>query len=84
MLFRSKDAAKIAERIRAAVEKHRFQLQDGTVITVTVSVGYAERDAGDSVQSLLEKADKALYAAKNTGRNRACMYQPSAGELEGK
>lgn len=79
-----KDAAKIAERIRAAVEKHRFQLQDGTVITVTVSVGYAERDAGDSVQSLLEKADKALYVAKNTGRNRACMYQPSAGEQEGK
>jgi len=67
------NAAKVAERIRTAIEKNSISLQDGSIISVTVSVGYAERTDGDTVKSLLEKADQALYNAKNTGRNRTCF-----------
>ncbi len=38
---------------------------------VTCSVGYTELDDADTVESLLQRADEALYAAKSAGRNRA-------------
>jgi diguanylate cyclase (GGDEF)-like protein len=42
-------------------------------VTVTVSIGVAEAAAGDTVASLLGRADRALYEAKRTGRNRVCV-----------
>jgi PleD family two-component response regulator len=39
-----------------------------------VSIGFAEREKSDSVESLIGKADKALYQAKQHNRNRICMY----------
>jgi len=42
----------------------------GQRITVTVSCGVAEYSAGDSAQTLMERADNALYEAKRAGRNR--------------
>ena len=44
---------------------------------VTISVGVAALGAGDTPQSLLERADVCLYAAKRSGRNRVSA---SAGE----
>lgn len=68
------DAAVVAERIRAAVEKAAFKLPDqwGAIepVRVTVSVGAAtfpdDALVGDS---LVRAADQALYAAKSAGRN---------------
>ncbi|MND07591.1 diguanylate cyclase [compost metagenome] len=37
---------------------------------VTISVGVASLQAGDTAQSLIERADTCLYAAKRAGRNR--------------
>ena len=37
---------------------------------VSVSAGYAERHAGESAHSLMERADAALYVSKRSGRNR--------------
>ncbi len=62
-------AAVIAERIRAAVAEADFSglgLESG----VTVSVGTATLTDADSPESLLARADRALYAAKAAGRNR--------------
>jgi len=68
-------AEALAERIRRAVERSRcaWQGQDLGVtlsIGVTVSVGAAEFVAGRTERDLIEAADRALYLAKQAGRNR--------------
>ena len=68
------DNAKIiAERLRAGVEKIRIALSTGKVINVTISVGFTERKDGDSVETIIKRADDALYHAKESGRNRVCL-----------
>ncbi|MCY2926346.1 MAG: diguanylate cyclase [Planctomycetota bacterium] len=64
-------AAVVAERIRAAVAAINLATPGGG-ISVTVSTGVADMDSGgaESYQHLLALADKALYAAKQQGRNR--------------
>lgn len=68
----SDDAIKIGEEIREIVAK---QTRERLGIAVTVSVGVAGfPQDGDSLSSILEKADRALYQAKEKGRNRVCKY----------
>ncbi len=64
------DAVGFAERVRETVAAHPFRY-DGTDIPVTVSLGVADTtgEAGISSQELIQRADKALYRAKNEGRN---------------
>jgi len=62
-------AAMVAERIRRKIGDIPMQLSDRE-ITVTVSMGIAVAGASDSVESLVERADKALYNAKHGGRNQ--------------
>ena len=63
-------AVLIAERIRAAIEALRIETTMGR-LAVTVSLGCASlTNQIGSVQDLLAVADKALYTAKETGRNR--------------
>ena len=64
----------VAERIRAAIQATTVRLADGTVLSVTASIGLASRQVGDSVESILRKADEALYRAKREGRNRICIF----------
>jgi diguanylate cyclase (GGDEF)-like protein len=59
-------AAEIAEKIRRQVELFAYQ----NVGTITVSCGLAELEVGDTIDSLIKKADVALYKAKRNGRNR--------------
>ncbi len=65
-----KTAEDIAERIRLGIETHPF-IYEGKRLPVTSSLGVSELQAGiESSQTLLKKADQALYAAKNGGRNQ--------------
>ncbi|TMA28071.1 MAG: diguanylate cyclase [Deltaproteobacteria bacterium] len=64
----ARGALAMAERIRAAVEKAQHATESGA-LRVTVSVGIATTPA-PSAEGLLEAADKALYRAKQNGRNR--------------
>lgn len=58
------------ERIRIRVQDEPFVTVAGP-LTVTFSAGVAERQRGESVASVLARADEALYRAKANGRNRA-------------
>lgn len=69
------DATNLAERCRLAVCEQPFSTTLGP-ISVTVSIGAAQLPVDDrelNSQSLLELADKQLYRAKQTGRNRVCV-----------
>ncbi len=70
-------ALDVAERLRAGVEALRVNNPDGEPLRMTVSIGVAlRRDAGDDLESLLVRADSALYQAKSGGRNRT-EYAPA-------
>ncbi len=64
------DAALIAaDKLRQRIEKCGFHFRDKKV-TITVSCGLSEYREGDTPDDAFERADQALYAAKNQGRNR--------------
>ncbi|MGK5083367.1 GGDEF domain-containing protein [Bdellovibrionota bacterium FG-1] len=66
----AKAGLELAEKMRAAVEAHAF-IYEGKRLSITTSMGVAELSSGvESAQTLLKAADKALYAAKQGGRNR--------------
>lgn len=70
-------AAKIADRIRRTIKANPFEIDTKRgMVSVTVSVGVATlpHDA-ISFSDLIEAADKALYKAKNAGKDRVCLYQ---------
>lgn len=60
---------KFAERIRKTVENTKF-IYKGIRIFVTVSIGVTEYKGGQDLEEFFEKADQALYQAKETGRNK--------------
>jgi len=79
-----KDARTTCERIRQRVEDHSFDAR-GRKINLTVSIGVAckKTDEKASADDLFHRADKALYRAKEKGRNRVemtCPGQVTGGE----
>ncbi|MBK6287141.1 MAG: GGDEF domain-containing protein [Gammaproteobacteria bacterium] len=59
----------IAERIRQRIATHR-KPDGGSAPTITVSIGCGEFRHDETIGELFDRADRALYAAKNQGRNR--------------
>lgn len=72
-------AAGALERLRAAVERHRFP----QVGSVTISVGWTRILPRDAPVNAIERADAALYHAKHSGRNLVFQYEAlrAAGKL---
>lgn len=69
----SKQAMDVAERIRQTVQSHSF-IYEGTQVPVTISLGVAERFSTEKVWDILfDRADKALYQSKKTGRNKVTL-----------
>ncbi len=62
----------VVDRQRALIESASLTL-GGQNLSVTVSAGVAEAFPGDTIASVLARADKALYAAKSAGRNQTCL-----------
>lgn len=60
-----------ANRIREIIESTKFKINDTDTISKTISIGVANLyPDGDSAESLLKRADEALYDAKHSGRNQ--------------
>ena len=66
----------IAERIRKNVEEHKVMSNSGP-LNVTISIGIAHYDPtiDKTPRELIERADQALYYAKEHGRNRTVQYE---------
>ncbi|MEX0716427.1 MAG: diguanylate cyclase [Planctomycetaceae bacterium] len=63
---------KRAERLRVALSRGHVGNIKG--LEVTASFGVTQSEPGDSIESIIRRADKALYKAKELGRNRTCSY----------
>ncbi|TBU73449.1 hypothetical protein DNK06_20770 [Pseudomonas daroniae] len=70
----SEGAALVGERLRQSVMELQYVTQ-GKPIEMSISLGCATLEAGEPIESLLTRADKALYSAKRSGRN--CMTMAS-------
>jgi two-component system cell cycle response regulator len=66
-------AVVVSERIRRAVAAGAIRSEHGIPIEVTVSIGCT----GGTDEGVIERADAALYAAKNAGRNRTVVLEPT-------
>ncbi len=62
-------AKELAERLRLKIAEYNFNIGE----KVTCSFGVAERIKDDNEQSIVFRADSALYDAKRTGRNKVCF-----------
>lgn len=72
------DGKIIAERIRACTELDAALEQTATM-RVTVSIGVTNSVEGDTVYTILKRADQAMYRSKDNGRNRvSCMFLPDS------
>jgi diguanylate cyclase (GGDEF)-like protein len=70
-------AAAVAERLRWQVEAQSV-LVEGKLVRYTISLGVAAMDeAVPGIDALLRRADQALYAAKDGGRNRVVRWTPA-------
>ena len=69
------EALEVAERIRLLIENTKISpLTPSPPLQITVSIGLSSLSSKeDSIDTLISRADQALYKAKNTGRNRVCI-----------
>jgi diguanylate cyclase (GGDEF)-like protein/PAS domain S-box-containing protein len=73
------EARMVAERLRAAVAGAPVTVGEQALL-VTISIGLAGLSRGQDHATLLARADSALYAAKQSGRNRVQVAKASAGD----
>ncbi len=69
------DAVKTIARVQRGLTKRLF-LNNNDRILITFSSGVALRDRGEAQESVVDRADKGLYEAKRTGKNKVCKGPP--------
>ena len=78
----SKGAFDMAERIRLEIQRTFFNMNDVTQRFLTASIGVCTYPhAAPNAEELLNRADLAMYTAKNQGKNQTVIYTPRAGCL---
>ena len=68
-------ATELLERVRSAVQAHTLPHGEHS-IRMTVSIGWAQHQRGETLDEALQRADQALYDAKRCGRNRVVQALP--------
>jgi len=71
------DATSLIETLRTKVEQHTFDI----VGNISLSIGVAEYISGESENVCFQRADAAMYAAKNSGRNRVVVDPRGSSDL---
>lgn len=67
-------AKSLAEKLRIAIADNKF-VKDGETLNITISIGVAcFPEDGAAAERLIQRADHALYRAKESGRNLVCIY----------
>lgn len=73
----ARQAFLVAERIREKVAAFRLDVEDANKIGITLSLGVAEfAPQTNTLDKLIQRADQAMYDAKNGGRNRTVLFMP--------
>jgi two-component system cell cycle response regulator len=72
-----KAAALVAERLRESIYHHSVAISEKLAVKVTASIGVAsfEINRHKAFTDLIKDADKAMYRAKRSGRNRVCLFE---------
>jgi diguanylate cyclase (GGDEF)-like protein len=68
-------ANELAERLRKVISERPFRIEDASPVTITISAGVTRLLEGESVETMISRADMALYHAKGLGRNRVETLQ---------
>jgi len=68
------EARVVAERIRAAIEKETFMVENAPADKITVSIGVTEYCSSESITEFIKRSDRAMYDAKDQGRNRVSIH----------
>ena len=77
-------AATVAENIRASISRLKLERKGKTekLGMITVSIGAAQYRQGEPLKGFVDRADQALYSAKNTGRNRVAAESMASNRDE--
>ena len=70
----TEQAETMIERLRLAIQEHRFIMKDETEIKITASFGIAELSSEKDIENAMLEADHALLCAKSKGRNCICVW----------
>ena len=73
-------AERIVDRLRRGLGRHSIDIGKKDPLKVTASFGLAELVPDETVQTIVERADRAMYEAKEAGRNRTRLWTPEMGE----
>ena len=68
-----KELTTIAEKLRLLVEYSYYQTEDNKKLGVTISIGGVMYEKGESVETLISRADKNMYYSKDNGRNKVTV-----------
>jgi diguanylate cyclase (GGDEF)-like protein len=78
----AQEAMQVATRLCRRVHRLEIPVRDEEQL-LSVSIGVAMRQHGDSLEALIERADQAMYRAKLRGRNRVCLDEFTSRSARG-